>query len=634
MVHSSTRPTSTPATADIPGQSTAAQPALPLRLSTDIQGDVLAGFKKDHVQLILAKFKDRRRARIWLRRLHERIATTRDVAAFNADFSRARRYAAGEDPADLTAVWRGVAFTYAGLTELLGGAPFSDIPRGTTQEAFAQGAASRKEIVGDLDDSDPEHWLFGGEHQHPVHLVLTLAADRHADLQAALEEERAWMAAQHVAVVFEQEGNTLKDHLRGTEHFGFKDGISQPGVRDFDEEDPERPDYHRTKPGTRLITPGEFVVGMPPDHRWPAGLPGWMHNGSFQVVRRLAQDVPGWWGQIEQNLEVLKEHEAVPEEATKEWLASRLIGRWPSGAPVAKCPDTDVPTPPCADSDNDVSFADDLEGRVTPLFSHLRKTNPRDGLKPRRDGGPIVEEKGMLDGRRLIRRSIPYGRPYDPQGTPAQRADAPRGLVFICYQSDLVAQYEFVQASWVDADNFPERRDPVGRDPLIGRDTDISFPSRTGETAVCPLRFERFVRTEGAVYAFTPSLTALRRLAEGEVPIGGDPPSDQVVAGGTALRRFEVISSHKARFRLEGNNYTVRDENEQQLWVSDNTNPAVAGGTFTEDGDLVLNGPTGDVLWSLGTGGHPGATLVVGTDGDVSIRTADGDTVWHSDTAH
>lgn len=106
-----------------------------------------------------------------------------------------------------------------------------------------------------------------------------------------------------------------------------------------------------------------------------------------------------------------------------------------------------------------------------------------------------------------------------------------------------------------------------------------------------------------------------------------------MVAGGTALRRFEVISSHKARFRLEGNNYTVRDENEQQLWISDNTNPAVAGGTFTEDGDLVLNGPTGDVLWSLGTGGHPGATLVVGTDGDVSIRTADGDTVWHSNTA-
>ncbi|QQN76320.1 Dyp-type peroxidase [Streptomyces sp. XC 2026] len=634
MVHSSTRPAGRPGTADIPEQSTSEQPQPPLRQSTEIQGDVIAGFKKDHVQLIFAKFKDRRRARTWLRRLSGRIATTKDVAAFNTSFSRARRYAAGEDPVDLAAVWRGVAFTYQGLTELLDGAPLTDIPKGSTQEAFAQGPARRKEIVGDIEDSDPARWLFGGEEQHAIHLVLTLAADRHADLQAALEEERAWMAAQHVAVVFEQEGNTLKEGLRGHEHFGFKDGISQPGVRDFDEEDPGRPDYHRTKPGTRLITPGEFVVGMTPDHRYPAALPRWMRNGSFQVVRRLAQDVPGWWGQIEQNLKVLQEAGAAPKEATKEWVAARMVGRWPSGAPVAKCPDADVAAPPCADSDNDISFADDLDGRTTPLFSHLRKTNPRDGLLPRRDSPTVVEEDGMLDGRRLMRRSIPYGRPYDPQGTPGQRADAPRGLVFICYQSDIAAQFEFVQSTWVNADNFPERRDAVGRDPLIGRDTDVSFPASSDTTTTCPLRFERFVRTEGAVYAFTPSLTALRELAEGRVPVGGDPPSDQVVTGGTALRRLEVISAYKARFRLEGNNYVIRDENEHRLWSSDNTNPAVAGGTFTEDGDLVLNGPRGEAVWSLGTGGHPGATLVVGADGDVSIRTAEGETVWHSDTAH
>lgn len=68
---------------------------LPLRESAEIQGDILAGFKKDHVRLLLLRFGDRRRARAWLGRLRHRIATTADVAAFNSAFSRARRTAEG-----------------------------------------------------------------------------------------------------------------------------------------------------------------------------------------------------------------------------------------------------------------------------------------------------------------------------------------------------------------------------------------------------------------------------------------------------------------------------------------------------------------------------------------------------------
>jgi hypothetical protein len=71
---------------------------LALRESTEIQGDVLAGFKKDHVQLLFLKFDDATRARTWLRRLKPRIATTRQVAAFNAAFSTARRNTGGGRP--------------------------------------------------------------------------------------------------------------------------------------------------------------------------------------------------------------------------------------------------------------------------------------------------------------------------------------------------------------------------------------------------------------------------------------------------------------------------------------------------------------------------------------------------------
>ena len=45
----------------------------------------------------------------------------------------------------------------------------------------------------------------------------------------ALLKLRARDAASHL--IFEQRGDTLPGDLRGHEHFGFKDGISQPGVR-------------------------------------------------------------------------------------------------------------------------------------------------------------------------------------------------------------------------------------------------------------------------------------------------------------------------------------------------------------------------------------------------------------------
>ena len=54
-----------------------------------------------------------------------------------------------------------------------------------------------------------------------------------------------------------------------------------------------------------MIAAGEFVVG----HRREAGAPwphpDWMANGSFQVFRRLIQDVPGWWARVTTRTESL-----------------------------------------------------------------------------------------------------------------------------------------------------------------------------------------------------------------------------------------------------------------------------------------------------------------------------------------
>ncbi|SFC79878.1 Dyp-type peroxidase [Streptomyces aidingensis] len=618
----------------VPAQSAVEDAALPLRHNADIQGDILAGFRKDHVRLLLLRFANPTAARRWLARLRPRIATTQDVAVFNSRFSSARRRAAGADPADMAAIWRSIGFTWNGLVTLAGSPPITDIPHGSTQDAFVQGSARRAGLLGDTGRNAPENWLFGAPHHEPVDAVLTLAADRAEDLRAAVAWERQELNLHGVSLVFEQEGATLPGDARGHEHFGFKDGISQPAVQGFDEPDPENPEHKRGEPGTRMIPAGEFVVGLPMDHRLPAWLPDWMNNGSFQVIRRLAQDVSGWREQVTGHLAELKRRDAVPEDTEPGWLAARLVGRWPSGAPVLKHPDRDPLPNPALKPDNDLSYADDLEGRVTPLCAHLRKTSPRDGLKVAPGAPGTLPEKGVLDGRRIMRRGIPFGPPMDPEGV-GGGPDTPRGLLFICYQSDLVAQFEFVQRNWVNDPDFPDRPQPAGRDMLIGRDSEVSFPAGGKESdRTVPLSFRQFVRTEGAVYTFVPSLSALDRLAQGTIPRGGAGPQDRVFRGPLTLRRFEVISSGRARLRLQpSGEFTVHDENERLLWRS-GIHDGAETGEFRADGALVLHDRRGRVLWSTPTAGNPGAELVVRADGDVLIRAADGRRLWHTDTAH
>ncbi|MEV4556247.1 Dyp-type peroxidase [Kitasatospora sp. NPDC049285] len=504
---------------------------LPLRDNEDIQGDILAGFKKDHTVLLLLTFEDPLKARGWLRRLTPRIATTKQVAVFNKAYSDARKRSGGE-PTGLKATWLGVSFTYHGLEKLTGKEPYPPIPKedDNTLRAFQQGPVDRYKILKDEGDSHPSKWIFGNNRtEESVHAVLTIAADTVADLQAEVTAQREAAAQAKVAIVFQQNGATLPGTRRGKEHFGFKDGVSEPGVVGFDEPDPLRPEWVKDHPGTRLIPPGEFVVGLPRVE--PGVLPvtdaPWAFNGSFQVVRRLAQDVPGWWAQLARLLPVLIEKKAVPQEATVEWLAARVVGRWRSGTPVAKCPHADTPFNTVAANDNDISYLDDLEGHTTPLFSHLRKTNPRDALQEMPGEQPLPENP-VIDRRRIMRRGTPYGHPFDPAAEGPGGPDDPRGLLFVSYQADLVSQFEFIQNMWMDAPGFPPNRTvPKGEPPkpgpdaMVGVDGTVYWEHDDGEPV--KLGFQRFVKTEGTVYAFAPSITVLKALGDGRLP-GRDQP--------------------------------------------------------------------------------------------------------------
>jgi len=475
------------------------EPEPELRASVDIQGNILAGFKKPRQVFLFLNFGDaeppgmvprllgarpedsvRKRARGWLGELIDRIATTRQVTEFNDRLKGVRDSEAARD--DLKEVWLNVAFTYQGI-RLLAPEEADALDRfGERFEAFKVGPAERASDLGDDEDSAPEHWVVGGPGQPVVHALLTVAADDVEKLRAEVMGQVAGACSSGLKVVWQQRGDVLPGQFGGREHFGVREGVSQPGIRGY-----RRPADNgiedKDHPGSRLVDKERFLCGREPV--------AWIENGSFQVFRRLAQDVPGWLAQLVYQTENLPPDRQISSGQ----LAARLLGRWPSGAPFQLAPVRD-PQGQLAEKDFTYETATD-ESRTTPACAHIRKMNPRAGSAD--------------DAHRILRRGIPFGAVYDPAGDGEYAAGAERGLLFNAFMADIEQQFEFLQRRA----RVPE---PDGPDPLVGVPFDGArcWISRSGG-APGDFKLWRQVQTTGAIYAFAPSIPGLRTLS-------GNPP--------------------------------------------------------------------------------------------------------------
>lgn len=542
-------------------------PNEPVLAMDNIQGNSIAGFNKDFQTLLFLRIVDVPDFKRWLRSLIPFIATASEVLAFNRLF-KALRSRRGDSPA-LEATWVNIAFSYRALTRL------ADDATAFTDEAFKQGLAARSASLGDPTDPQtqgyPRNWVIGGP-DNEADVVLIIASDERGDLlrearriEHSLRPRRGAdgrLIRSGALIISVQRGATLPAPLAGHEHFGFLDGVSQPGLRGRISDDPtdvltfrQNPNNRQQgKPGQDLLWPGEFVFGYPgqdpnsaeiadPGPIAEAG-PAWAQDGSFLVYRRLRQNVAAFRQFVRQTAD---QQGLVPT-----FVGAKLVGRWASGAPILRAPEADNPAlgdDDCAN--NNFEFVEesapilpeqkastldctdeipnaqppalfppsegDPEGRVCPFAAHIRKAYPRD------DTSGTLPETGEVTTQthRIIRRGIPFGRPFRPWlGLPFLDFGE-RGLHFLAYQTSIVEQFEFILKRWVNNPDFKETQ--AGHDLIIGQNNapgagrerrfTLTF-IRDGAVhrKVITTRVDWVIPTGGG-YFFAPSLAALERLS-------------------------------------------------------------------------------------------------------------------------
>lgn len=370
-----------------------------------------------------------------------------------------------------------IVVTWNGLRAL--GVPLDELD--SFPEEFRVGMAARKTILGDAGASDPAAWVAPlGSDQ--VHIGVILSSSSDDALREPLEIARTMPG---LTCVYELPVGVPPT---GREHFGFRDGIGTPFVIGSES---------GGLPGQDAIMPGEFIFGYPDESGTVPPMPGpegLTRNGSFLAFRQMHADVAAFRRYLRANAR---------SASDEELLAAKMVGRWRSGAPLTLAPERDDPA--LADDsqrNNDFSYAGDPRGLRCPLGSHIRRTNPRDGLP-----NSIVNTKI----HRLLRRGTAYG-PVLPEGV-LDDDGAERGIVFIFIGASLTRQFEFVQQMWINNGDFADLG--TEKDPLVGNNdgtTSFTIPAKPIRRHLAGL--PGFTQVRGGEYCLLPGLQAIGQLTQ------------------------------------------------------------------------------------------------------------------------
>ena len=478
----------------------------------DVQGGIITGYEgATHGCVLLLAIEDRAQAMPFFKRLIKEVTRENSLPL---------------DAHSLPAV--NIAITYegfraAGLTER----ELELLPLD-----FREGMEARAGMLGDVWTNHPRRWHLPKPHPpasqkvelSAVHMVLQLRCiqadyandwcdlggkDSHGRLHPLKESVDTWCAAAAGSGLRVLSLQTTQRYYqaspqgrRSVEHFGFADADSDPTV------DPRKPGHvYRNQ-----IHLGEILFGHENEADWPpdpqqSADPAavrerlkWLHNGSFLVIRKLSQDVPGLYA-------AASSVKGMPAED----VLAKMMGRKLDGTPLAH-PGTDGPH-------NDFDYSGDPDGAACPFHSHIRRANPRH----------TSQELHELPGRRtprIVRRGMSYGPRVDGTGAPL---DAERGLLFMAYNASLGEQFEVIQR-WISGGNssggYSGQSDPFCGVPRNGERRHFRFEKHdaNGHPEAVSVTLDGseeslgdrmpFVSLEWGLYAFAPSISTLVRLRD------------------------------------------------------------------------------------------------------------------------
>jgi len=166
------------------------------------------------------------------------------------------------------------------------------------------------------------------------------------------------------------------------------------------------------------------------------------------------------------------------------------------------------------DRNNDFDYGRDPLQSKCPYAAHIRKIHPRDDAP----GGEAEAQR-----HRIMRAGIPFGPEVEPGETTTRHS---RGLMFVCYQTSIERQFEYIQRRANDPGFVSGKRRPgggpvtPGYDAIIGqapsggpRTMDEPFPNYPAGNRRTTLEMpNQFVVLTAAAYFFMPSITALRTV--------------------------------------------------------------------------------------------------------------------------
>lgn len=443
-----------------------------------IQANILKGHNRKHVAFLLIKFNDRA-----IDEVRKQLSKLKITSA-KAQQIQSDKYKVDQKERQVLNLY----LTTDGYKSLK--VPKKERPSfNTGEEAFQKGMFDRG--LGDPKTTD---WEACYQDKIALNGMVSIASNNLKQIHKKIEKlKRKWENA--IEVLHIQWGKGLaNEHNEAIEHFGYRDGISQPIFE--------------------AVISEEVLEKDKKQHLWKDLAPldlalvkenGTDSYGSYLVFRKLEQNVEAF-KKAEEDLA----HKLGLHGEAEEMVGAMMVGRFENGLPIVKIGSvSDVEAP---SSDNDFNYSLDVEGKRCPFHAHIRKVNPR---------GDAVRLAGMKETEevkhRIVRRGIPYdeiGRNGDLNFHPTRGV----GLLFLCFQSSIENQFEFIQKTWANNNDFPVPF--TGIDPVIGqgenrtntKGDDAEQKWNGIDACVHAASLSNFVRMRGGAYFFAPSISFIQAL--------------------------------------------------------------------------------------------------------------------------